>query len=97
MEGAGSAAHGGRTERSIGIALCAAVVVGWAMEQLIPNPFADGPNIAPGWLPLIAAAVGAAGLVPLDRSRRTVRGQGALLWGCLLLWCGRRTGCRSTC
>ena len=85
MESAGGPAQGGRVERSIGIALCAALVVGWAAEELIPNPFADGPSIAPSWLPLVAAAIGAAGLGPLDCSRRTLRGQRALRWGALLL------------
>ena len=61
------------------------MVLGWAAEQLTPNPFADGPAFAPGWLPLVAAAVGAAGLVPLARSSGTLRDQGAFKWAGLLL------------
>lgn len=71
-------------EPLIGVALCVAVVLGWAWEQLSPNP--DGPQaFAPDWLPLAAAGVAAAGIMPLDGSRRWLRGQGALRWAGLLL------------
>jgi DHA1 family inner membrane transport protein len=85
VESAGGPAQAGRVERSIGIALCAAMVLGWAVEQLVPNPSAYVQDFAPGWLPLLAAAVGAAGLVPMDRWRPTIRGQRALRWAGLLL------------
>ncbi len=37
VEAAGGAVQGSRGERSIGIALCGAVVLGWAVEQLSPT------------------------------------------------------------
>ena len=85
MESAGSPAQAGTVERSIGIALCAAVAVGWAVEQLVPKPSAGGPAFAPDWLPLVAAAVGAVGIWPLAGSRDWLRVHRALLWGGLLL------------
>lgn len=73
-----------RIEPWIGLALCAAVVLGWAWEQLAPNP--DGPQaFAPDWLPLAAAGVAAAGIMPLDGSPRWLRVQRALRWTALLL------------
>ena len=49
---------GSRVEPWIGLALCAAVVVGWAWQQLVPNqPDAVQAFAAPDWLPLAAAGV----------------------------------------
>ena len=54
MRSQGSDSVGARAELWIGLALCAAVVLGWAWQQHVPNP--DGPQAsAPDWLPLIAA------------------------------------------
>ena len=73
-----------RLKSRIGLALCAAVVVGWALEQLAPNPDA-AQAFAPDWLPLAAAGVAAAGIMPLDGSPRWLRVQRALRWTGLLL------------
>ena len=73
-----------RAEPWIGLALCAAVVLGWAWEQLVPNP--EGPQaFAPDWLPLVAAGVAAAGIMPREGSPRWLRVQRALRWTGLLL------------
>jgi hypothetical protein len=80
----GSYAPGARAEPWIGLALCAMVGLGWAWEQLVPNP--DGSQaFAPDWLPLAAAGVAAAGIMPLDGSPRWLRVQRALRWTSLLL------------
>ena len=84
MRSHGSDSPGARAEPWVGLALCAAVVLGWAWQQLAPNP--DGPqSFAPDWLPLVAAGVAAAGIVRLDGSPRWHRAQGALRWAALLL------------
>jgi hypothetical protein len=69
----------------IGLALCTAVVLGWATEQLIPNPDAGQFFAAPGWLPLAAAGFAAAGIMPLDGSPRWLRLRQLLPWAGLLL------------
>jgi hypothetical protein len=64
--------------------LCATLVAAWALERLIPDP--DGPQtFAPDWLPLAAAAIAAAGTVPLDRPSGWPRVRPALRWIGLLL------------
>ena len=84
MRSQGSDSLGARAEPWIGLALCVAVVLGWAWEQLVPNP--DGPQaFAPDWLPLAAAGVAAAGIMPLVGSPRWLRVQRALRWTGLLL------------
>jgi hypothetical protein len=68
----------------IGLGLCAAVALGWTWEQLAPNP--ESPQaFAPDWLPLAAAGVAAAGIMPLAGSSRWLRVRGALRWSGLLL------------
>ena len=75
---------GSRIGPWLGPALCAVVLLGWAWEQLVPNP--DGPQaFAPDWLPLPAAAVAAAGIMPLVGSPRWLRAQRTLCWTGLLL------------
>jgi hypothetical protein len=71
-------------ERWAGFALCTALAVAWVAEGSAPDRPTGGAVFAPGWLALVAAAVGAAGLLPLpsDRSRRV---QAALRWAGLLL------------
>ncbi len=84
MRSQGSDSLAGRAEPWIGMALCVAVALGWAWQQLVPNP--DGPRaFAPDWLPLAAAAVAAAGFLPLDGPSRWLRAQRALRWTSLLL------------
>jgi hypothetical protein len=79
------ARHLGRTaEPLVGPALCAGVLLGWAWEQLVPNP--DGPQaFAPDWLPLAAAGFAAAGIVPLVGTSRWLRVQRVLRWTGLVL------------
>ena len=68
----------------LGLAICVAVVLGWAWEQLAPNP--NGAQaFAPDWLPLAAAGVAVAAIMPLDGSPRWLRMQRALRWTGLLL------------
>jgi hypothetical protein len=73
-----------RRERWTAVALCAALAVAWVVERSAPDAPAGGLVFAPGWLALVAAAFGAAGLLPLpdDRARRA---QGLLRWAALLL------------
>jgi hypothetical protein len=84
MESQSGRSLGVRIGPWIGPALCAGVLLGWAWEQLVPNP--DGPQeFAPDWLPLTAAGIAAAGIMPLDGSPRWLRVQRALRWTGLLL------------
>jgi len=84
MRSEGSHSVGSRAEPWFGLALCAAVVLGWAWQQLVPNP--DGPQaFAPDWLPLAAAAIAAVGFIPLNGSPRWLRVKRALRWTALLL------------
>ena len=84
MTHVGSRSLRGSIEPRIGLIVCVAVVLGWAWEQLVPNP--DGPQaFAPDWLPLAAAGIAAVGIMPLAGSPRWVRAQRALRWISLLL------------
>ena len=85
MESQGSHAWGSRAERWIGLALCAAVLLGWAVQQLVPNPPDDAPVFAPDWLPLAAAGFAAVGLIPLDGSLGRLRLGRMLRWSGLVL------------
>jgi hypothetical protein len=74
----------GRIDPWIGLVVCVAVALGWALEQLVPNP--DGPQtFAPDWLPLAAAGIAAAGLVSFEGSPRWLRAERVLRWTSLLL------------
>ena len=64
----------------IALALCAAVVLGWVMQHLVPNRPDYARIFAPDWLPLAAAGFAAAGLMPLDGSPLRLRVRGALRW-----------------
>ena len=75
-----------RVEPWIGLAICAAVVVGWAIQQLVPNqPDAVQAFAAPDRLPLAAAAFAAAAIVPINGSAPWLRIRQALCWVALLL------------
>ena len=75
-----------RVEPWIGLAICAAVVVGWAIQQLVPNqPDAVQAFAAPDWLPLAAAAFAAAAIVPINGSAPWLHLRQALCWVALLL------------
>jgi hypothetical protein len=87
MRSQGSHALRSGLEPWIGLALCAAVALAWAWQRLVPNP--DGPGAsAPDWLPLAAALVAAAALMPLAGSPRWRRLQRALCWTALglMIW-----------
>jgi len=75
MEQQSSASTGSRVEPWIALVLCAAVAVGRA----------DTPATAATWLPLAAAAIAAAGIVPLDGWPQWLRIQRASRWIALLL------------
>ena len=74
-------------ETWIGLGLCAAVVLGWALGRRVPDPD-GGQALGPVWLPLVAAGIAAAGILPLGRSAWRLRVQPALCWigVLLLLW-----------
>ncbi len=89
MESQSRLSTGVRSEPQLGLVLCAAVVLCWAIQRFVPNP--DGTQaLAPDWLPLVAAGVAAAGLVPLAGSPLWVRVRLASRWSALLLmvWAG---------
>jgi hypothetical protein len=67
------------------MALCAAVIATWTLEQLVRNQPANAGAFAPVWLPLAASMFAAAGIIRLDGSPRWIRVQRALLWSGLLL------------
>ncbi len=75
-----------RAEFWIGLALCAGMVLGWALQRLVPNQSDEIRALsAPDWLPLAAATFAAAGIVPLDGSSKWLRVRGTLRWLALLL------------
>ena len=86
MESRNSRSLGSRAESWIGLAACAAVILGWAIQRLVPNePDAGQVFAAPDWLPLAAATFAAAGIVPLAGSPRWLRVRQPLRWTGLLL------------
>ena len=76
--------NGRRTLVWVALALCAAVLVARALEQLVRNQptYADG--FAPVWLPLVAV-LAAAGFTLLDGRPQLLRLRRALGWSGLLL------------
>ncbi len=88
MEPRNSHARGGKVEPSIGLALCAAVVVGWAVEHLVADRPTYAQIFAPDWLPLAAAGFAAVGILPLQGPPRWVRVQPAVRWSglALMVW-----------
>ena len=77
---------GGRAAPWIALALCAAATAAWALGQLAGGRPAYAGDLAPGWLPLAAAALAAAGIaLRSDERLRTPRLGRALSWGGLLL------------
>ena len=84
MDSQGSRSLRGGLEQWIAPALAAAVAVGWAVQQLAPDPeVAQG--FAPGWLPLLAAGIAAAGTLPREGPPLWQRARSALRWSGLLL------------
>jgi hypothetical protein len=74
-----------RIEPWIALALCAAVLLGWAIKSLVQNQPTYAEDFAPAWLPLLAAVVSAAGIIPLGGGPRWIRLQQVLHWIGLLL------------
>ncbi len=74
-----------RAEEWIGLALCAAVLSGWAVEQLVPDRPDYARIFAPDWLPIVASGLAAAGIIPLGASSPWRRVQRYVRWGGLLL------------
>jgi hypothetical protein len=74
-----------RAEYWIGLALCVAVVLGWALEQIVPDRPDYAEVFGPSWLPLPAAAIAAAGLVPVSGSTPWRRLRWLVRWIGLLL------------
>jgi len=85
MESRRRHAPGPSSEPLILLALCAALAIGWATEQLIHDQPDSARSFAPDWLPLAAAAVAAVGNLPLHRPPAWLRVSGALRWSGLLL------------
>ncbi len=76
---------GSRAEPWIELALCAAVLLGWTLEHLVPNRPTYAQIFAPDWLPLAASGFAAAGIMPLVGSPSRLRVQRASRWSGLLL------------
>src|SRR5512137_391282 len=85
MESQSSRRLGRRAELWVGLALCAAVVLSWAGEHLVPNRPTYAQIFGPDWLPLVAAGFAAAGIVPLHGSPQWLRAQRTVRWIGLLL------------
>jgi len=69
----------------MGLALCAAVLFGWAVEHLVPNRPTYAQIFGPDWLPVAATGLALAGIMPLDGPPRWLRVQRVLRWIGLLL------------
>ena len=76
---------GRRAQVWTALALCAAVLAAWVVEQLVRNRPAYAETFAPDWLPLAAAGLAAAGIMRLNGRPQLLRLQRALSWSGLLL------------
>ena len=86
MESQSSHSRGSRAEPWIALALCAAVLLGWAVEQLVLNRPDYAETLAPDWLPLAATGLAAAGIIMrLNGRPQLLRLRRALSWSGLLL------------
>ncbi len=85
MESQSSHTVGSRAEPWIALALCAAVLAAGALEQLVRNRPAYAGTFAPDWIPLAAAGLAAAGIMPLNGRPQWLRVQRALHSSGLLL------------
>ncbi len=85
MEPQHSDPRGRWAEPWIGLALCAAVVLGWAVEHLVPGRPTYAQSFAPDWLTLAAAGFAAAGIAPLEVPSGWSRVPRACRWIGLLL------------
>ena len=62
-ESQSSHSAGSSAEPWIALALCAAVLVAWALERRVRNRPAYAEIFAPNWLPLAAAGLAATGII----------------------------------
>ncbi len=84
-QSSGGTARSESAEPWIGLGLCAAVLAAWAVEQLARTRPAFPGSFAPGWLPVVAAGLAAAALLPWNGRGAWARARRALLWSGLLL------------
>ena len=77
--------NGRRAQVWTALALCAAVLAAWVLEQLVRNRPAYAEAFAPDWLPLAAAGLAAAGIMRLNGRPQWLRLRRALSWSGLLL------------
>ncbi len=85
MSGQGGRSLRGISQPWVALVLCAGVAAGWAIQQVVPRPADEAQALGPDWLPLVAAAIAAAGIVPLGGSVRWLGARQALRWSGLLL------------
>lgn len=74
-----------RTERRSALLLCAGTLAAGAVAQLMAGRPAYGSVFAPGWLPVAAAVIAAAGIAPVNGPGEWLRAQRTLQWSGLLL------------
>ena len=74
-----------KAEPWIALVLCVAVSVAWALEQIAHNRPTYAARFAPGWLPLVAAGLAAAGIGISSGRSQWLRLRDALSWSGLLL------------
>ena len=77
--------NGRRAQVWTALALCAAVLAAWVLEQLVRNRPTYAETFAPDWLPLAAAGLAAAGIMRLNGRPQWLRLRRALSWSGLLL------------
>jgi hypothetical protein len=85
MESQSSHTPGSRVERWVALALCAAVLGAGTVEHLVRTGPAHAGTFAPGGIPIAAAALAAAGTLPLNGRPGWLRARRALHWSGLLL------------
>src|SRR5512144_2469983 len=85
MESQRNHSLGHRAELWIVLALCVAVLAAGALEQLVRHRPADAGTFAPDWLPLAAAGLATAGIMPWKGRPQWLRVRRALRWSGLLL------------
>ncbi len=74
-----------RAEPRIALTLCTAVFAAGALAPLVPDRPAYARAFAPQWIPLVAAALAAAGIIGVHGRPPWLRIRRALLWIGLLL------------
>lgn len=85
-EGRRPGAH--RAEPWIGLALCAAVLLTWTVGRFLTDRPTYAQLFGSDWLPVAAAGLAAAGLLPVDGPSKWIRAQRPLRWAGLglLVW-----------